>query len=718
MADNFSEHVISVVLTHQATMQFREITAYDFPELGHVYVEELTAPTTALAFHQTMGIRSFSDEGRSLEINLKTFRRILTIQLGEPGKANILHAIRLLEQRTDVYSAEPDTYIEYDAVPFIPNDPRFHEQWALQSIGVHHAWRLANGAGVTVGVIDSGIQANHEDLITKVDRSLSMGTYYRSRIWPFPEQIISIDPFVDERRNDAGHIVGHGTQVAGVIGASVGNNIGIAGVGRHASIASLRVAMRGNPRRTAAVRAIIHATSRGIPILNYSAGGDNRYSDIETAIRDFPGLFVATAGNNAQNNRRFPGALNLPNVIGVGALDSNGQRSIWRNSAGVYAGSSGFGTNIEIFAPGSNILTTSPTGYVSVNGTSVAAPHVAGVAALMLSLIPNLTGPQLRVLLMDTADTITITDPHGNPMQVRSLNAENAVRHVMGLPLAIRTAEQLQRNLTRIPSARYELMNNIDLAGREWQPIPNFTGTLDGNGHTINNMRITNMHVTGETNIGLFGVNRGTIRGIYVANAYIGMGRVPHVLNVGIIAGQNFGTLSAAHASGTVRINSPHSRVGGIAGWNHGLIQYSWLHNNSRMYGEWYLGGTVGVNDVTGTVRALSVHRATLNHTLSYMRRPAGGIVALNRGRLDDLTILYLTLQNAGVTPGMDGVSPPMGMIVGESASGSISRLSVNPAANLVPGQLSSAQRVYFGTQSSPNVLRWGGRIIGTTVHP
>lgn len=219
-----------------------------------------------------------------------------------------------------------------------------------------------------------------------------------------------------------------------------------------------------------AVEAILWAeekwgTAEQIDIINYSVGGFGERTAVREAVRNYHGLFIWSAGNNSKNVDTLVsinGSFDLPNLVSVGSLTSLETRSNFSN----------YGVNsVNIYAPGSNILSTTPislcseivrdtrwggerlaceciwsnqenedgvwewvpvsthidTGYHSMSGTSMAAPHVAGVAALLLSANPTLTGAQLKDIILDCADSITITVPSSSggttTQTVKKLNA-------------------------------------------------------------------------------------------------------------------------------------------------------------------------------------------------------------------------------------------------------------------------------------------------------
>lgn len=256
-----------------------------------------------------------------------------------------------------IVQAEPDYWIRALDVA-APNDPQFFQQWALPFLGVPTAWQHLPDAplSVTIAVIDTGICANHPD----------MG----GRILPGYDYI--------ERDNTPQDENGHGCGVAGVIAANSNNAVGIAGIAPHAQILPLRVLDKnGLGTYSAVAEAIIAAADRDAAIINLSMGGTASSAILAQAVayaQERGAIVVAAAGNNGREMVLYPAA--YPGVVAVGAVGQDGQRSSFSN----------YGAGISAYAPGANILTLTHHGdYGIANGTSFAAPHVAGVVALLLA---------------------------------------------------------------------------------------------------------------------------------------------------------------------------------------------------------------------------------------------------------------------------------------------------------------------------------------------
>jgi subtilisin family serine protease len=306
------------------------------------------------------------------------------------------------------------------------------------------AWSLTTGvSSVVVGIIDTGIEYTHPDLA--------------ANMWVNPNEIANngIDDdangYIDDIHginaiNDSGNPLddnGHGTHVAGTIGAVGNNSTGVTGVAWTVKMVGLKfLSASGSGSTSNAIKGIDYLTSlktqKGLNVIasNNSWGGGGFSSSLQSAIvraRDAGILFVAAAGNETQNidaTPSYPAAYNVDNVISVGAVDVD---------TGGIASFSNFGpTNVHIGAPGTSITSTyTGSNYASLDGTSMAAPHVTGVLALMSAANSTLTYTQYRNALL-TGSTIR-SSLAGYVAESRMLNAYNSVAAVVGLPPATPT---------------------------------------------------------------------------------------------------------------------------------------------------------------------------------------------------------------------------------------------------------------------------------------
>ena len=302
-----------------------------------------------------------------------------------------------------------------------PNDPEFSNQWALNNLGQDggtkradidalQAWGKSRGSDkVVVAVLDSGVDYRHRDLESNIwSRPDSMPEYADDELGSF-DDVHGFD--ADANAGDPMDDNGHGTHCAGIIGAEGNNNEGITGINWNVSIMPLKFLGRGGFGTTKnAIEAINYAIDRkqkgvNVRVINASWGSTQYSKALEDAIRaagDQGILFVAAAGNNGTDNDKrahYPSNYDLPNVVSVAALDRKDTMASFSN----------FGVKtVHIAAPGREILSTwLGNTYREASGTSMAAPHVAGVAALILSNEPNLSVAKLRERLLESVDELS-----------------------------------------------------------------------------------------------------------------------------------------------------------------------------------------------------------------------------------------------------------------------------------------------------------------------
>ena len=268
--------------------------------------------------------------------------------------------------------------VELDApVSAADVDPYRPAQWDFTTTRVAEAWQRATGQGVTVAVVDSGVDATHPDLA---------------------EQVLPGGDFITGLEGTAVDPHGHGTHVAGTIAALAGNGAGIAGVAPQARILPVRVlGANGSGYMSDVANGIAYAADRGADVINMSISSTAQVAAVSNAVayaRSKGVVVIAAAGNaRAQGSpTSFPAA--DPGVLAVAAT----------TSADTVAGYSTSGGYVDVAAPGSDILSTYPGDrYVRMNGTSMAAPHVAAVAALLKSADRSLTPDRIEQALTGSA---------------------------------------------------------------------------------------------------------------------------------------------------------------------------------------------------------------------------------------------------------------------------------------------------------------------------
>lgn len=330
----------------------------------------------------TLSTDSYIDYYNELDEEEQNFHQILKITLPVHSKSLILKTVKALNSLGGVDFAEPN-YIQQFSVS--ANDSYYYRQWGLKGsygIDVEDAWEVTTGShDIRVGVIDTGIETDHPDLVG----NLVTGKSFVSGVTS------TTDTF------------GHGTHVAGIIGAVSDNSMGISGVCKEVSLVPLRISTDDTWSTSNAVNAINYAknlwgTTEQINVINLSGQNFPNSSSLKNAIGNYPGLFVTAAGNSNKNidsSTNYPASFDVNNMIVVGSHTSSGDRSDFSN----YGSKS-----VDIFAPGSSIYSTVPNKtYKYYDGTSMAAPFVTGVAALMLSVNPDLSAKELKASIMGNA---------------------------------------------------------------------------------------------------------------------------------------------------------------------------------------------------------------------------------------------------------------------------------------------------------------------------
>src|SRR5262245_35284127 len=297
-----------------------------------------------------------------------------------------------------------------------PNDPEFSRLWGLSNTGQERglpgadidaplAWDVFTGSpNVLVAITDTGIDWGHPDLAANVFTNTGEiagnnndddhnGFVDDTRGWDF-----------GEHDNDPADALGHGTHVSGTVGAVGDNGIGIVGVNWHVKILPLKLAdASGDLDVAAAVEAIDYAVSMGARVINASWGTSDDSQALREAIAsaDSAGvLFVAAAGNDHKDNDFFtdyPSGYDLPNIVAVAATDRFDRLAFFSN----------FGaTTVDLAAPGVDVYSTVPGGYAIYSGTSMAAPHVSGVLALILGRFPTMSAAEAKAVLLSNVDVL------------------------------------------------------------------------------------------------------------------------------------------------------------------------------------------------------------------------------------------------------------------------------------------------------------------------
>ncbi len=333
--------------------------------------------------------------------------------------------IAALDRNPDVASARPDPIVR---ISVRPNDKYFGDQYALSNSGqvlddlpgqpqatagadinATGAWDETKGdSGVIIAVLDTGVELSHPDIKNKI---VSPG-----------RDFVGGGP-------DASDDLWHGTHVAGIAAAETNNELGIAGVGWNCNVLPGKViAASGEGDYGALILAIYWAVDQGAGVINLSLGGEARDDDLLAALKyayEHNVVVVAAAGNEA-GPVLYPAAYDQY-CLAVAATDYGDHRADFSNK----------GSEIDVAAPGVDVLSLYPTWdtpegfapYVYANGTSMATPHVAGLAALLKSLKPRLTAGEIMNIIRYSADDVNATAFPGNDDELGygRINAERAL---------------------------------------------------------------------------------------------------------------------------------------------------------------------------------------------------------------------------------------------------------------------------------------------------
>ena len=447
---SFKDNSVIVFMTNEASLSKFQYNTSDFSAINCKSVTNLSHYTTEkveMLLSKNTELTNQTSDNDELHSELETvdlsmFNQVLCLELEQTGKDNVMEAIKLLEQHPDVLCAGPNyTFtLENEPIYTVPdapsyllknslrsittNDPYAYRQWAIDAIGLSDAWAIESGTSnrVVVGIIDGGIDASHPDFKANNRQRVDVS---ESQSFDELGRLSSESATEDE--------YGHGTMVAGIIGAYTNNNKGISGVNWNVDMVSLRLIPdeRGNYSMSQILSAIEYADEQGIKILNLSGAAtidlgswdepceeNDPYPEcMKHRIEQYSGLIICAAGNNYANldniDTYYPASYDFWNIIVVGASTSSDVLWIGNttdndpNNDG-----SNFGTTrVDLFAPGHNIFTCFPldlnqdlAGYVYNTGTSFAAPYVAGVVSLIWSKYPNLSAEQVKRTLMNSVE--------------------------------------------------------------------------------------------------------------------------------------------------------------------------------------------------------------------------------------------------------------------------------------------------------------------------
>ena len=306
---------------------------------------------------------------------------------------SVEQAVQEYEKNPDVEYAEPN-YIY--TIQWTPNDPDFSSrQWGPQKVQAPEAWDVTRGSSSTrIAIVDTGVQYDHPDLAGKVVRGYD---------------------FVDDD-SDPYDGNGHGTHCAGIAAAVTDNGRGIAGMAPNATIYAVRVLNdNGSGTLDDVANGIIHAADNGADVISLSLGAPVGATTLRNAV-DYAwnsgSVVVAAAGNSGTSLPSYPAYYD--NAIAVAATDSNDNKASFSN----------YGSWVDVAAPGVDIYSTyTGSSYRSLSGTSMATPHVAGLAGLLDA--QGRSASQIRAAIENTADPISGTGTYWSKGRINAYKAVN-----------------------------------------------------------------------------------------------------------------------------------------------------------------------------------------------------------------------------------------------------------------------------------------------------
>ncbi len=341
-------------------------------------------------------------------------QNIVVVQ--RPVFESTISAVKTLSMNEMVDVAEPNYIYKINKTP---NDPLLTQLWGMKNLGqkdsagqagvmgvdidAEKAWDIETGsAKMLVAIIDTGIDFNHPDLKDNIwtnQAELNGKAGVDDDGNGVVDDIHGYNAITNDGNSMDDH--GHGSHCAGTIGAKGNDGKGIVGVNWNTRMMAVKfLDANGSGNLENAIKAIDYATKMGAKVMSNSWGGGGFSQTLMDAIKrsnDAGAIFIAAAGNDSSNNDETPGypaSYNVANIISVAAIDNTGTK----------AGFSNYGrSSVHLGAPGVNIYSSTGGAYDSWSGTSMATPHVSGVAALVWSHEPQLTAIELKQRLLQTA---------------------------------------------------------------------------------------------------------------------------------------------------------------------------------------------------------------------------------------------------------------------------------------------------------------------------
>jgi thermitase len=350
-----------------------------FPPDNPVPASDISQGQILVKFKSDVTLSEAAQIHRQLGGQVKEMVAGIGVQVVKVPKGQEKEKAKAYSANGRVAYAEPDFVAEAMGSP---DDPGFVNQWGMVKIQAPQAWDITAGSpSVSIAILDTGVDIDHPDLANK---------------------FISNVNFSDSATSDDAY--GHGTHVAGIAAAITNNGVGVAGLGYSCSIMNVKVlGDTGAGAYSWIASGIIWAADNGAEIINLSLGGSSASSTLEDAINyawSKGVVIVAAAGNNGDTTPFYPAY--YTNCIAVAATDANDAKTSWSN----------YGDWVDLAAPGLNIYSTlKENGYGYKSGTSMASPHVAGLAGLVFTMVADSNGngflnDEVRSQIQVTCDNI------------------------------------------------------------------------------------------------------------------------------------------------------------------------------------------------------------------------------------------------------------------------------------------------------------------------
>jgi thermitase len=375
---------------------------YSFPTIVFATPPDNLPPVSGLPqeqilvkFQPNVSLPEVAEIHRQLGGQVKEIIPGLGVQVVTVPKGQAKGKAKAYSSNARVVYAEPDFVAQ---VVDSPDDPGFGNQWGMVKVEAAQAWEITTGSpSINIAILDTGVDLDHPDLADK---------------------LISNINFSNSGTTD--DVYGHGTHVAGIAAAITDNGVGVAGLGYNSTIMNVKVLSdMGAGLYSWIASGIIWAADNGAEIINMSLGGPSESSTLEEAINyawNKGVVVVAAAGNNGDTTPMYPAY--YTNCIAVAATNSNDGRASWSN----------YGDWVDVAAPGVSIYSTlKNNNYGYMSGTSMASPHVAGLAALVFTAVSDVNGngklnDEVRSRIEATCDDIGI-----NGIGYGRINAAEAV---------------------------------------------------------------------------------------------------------------------------------------------------------------------------------------------------------------------------------------------------------------------------------------------------